>query len=267
MEKNKLKGATFGQAGGKEHQKALRKKNKEIDKMAREKERFDRENPKPENALSYLESLIQNIPKPKTPVTFLGINGKKKKRTKKKDERTVEELDGSEKTTDEIELDGVLKEVEEEAKLDMVTAEEPGAGEDKKEQRRSSFFSPISMSIGRRKTEECVVAGQGVIRASIQRELFRKIATTLSPFKRKTKKEAKSETKTGSHGEDVVLPEIISPKAAMKREEGLEHIDGGEGDDTEEGKEMPKPKRRRKKKKRKKVDGVEGGGESAIGIM
>ena len=312
LEKNKLKGATFKETGGKNHQKALRKKRKEADKEAREKEKYDLENPKPENALSYLEvragmarvrdigvrageersddaadstarflllaslvavaflsqGLIQNIPKPKTPIAILG-GGRKKKKSKKKEEGEEdgngnEAEEAGEKTSEEVELDNVLKEVEEEAGVKTADGGGKGDGEaDVKKAQKLSFFSPISM--GRRKPKDKkpeesspeavdLAAGEGMVRASVQRELFRKIATTFSPFKRKLKKEAEPTSGSPGKKEDVVLPEIISsPQVVENREERIREGEGGQ-----EG-EVPKPKkRRRKKKKKKREEGGEG---------
>jgi len=277
LEKNKLKGATFGETGGKQHQKALRKKRKEADRKAREKEQYELENPKPENALSYLEGLIQNIPKPKTPIAILGGGRKKKKKKKNRNNKNDNENEkeggeggngngeaeeAGEKTPDEIELDNMLKEVEEEAGVKEVEeANSMAEGESGKTKKRS-FFSPISMAMRKpkdRKPEQSspeavdLAAEEGVVRASVQRELFRKIATTFSPFKRKLKKEAEPDG-TGSPGEDVVLPEIISSPKVEKREE---RIGEGEGDEDDEG--VPKPKKRRRRKKKKKEKDEEGG--------
>ncbi|GMH89970.1 hypothetical protein TL16_g11626 [Triparma laevis f. inornata] len=100
LQKDKLRGTSFGTMGGKEHQKALRKKKKASDKKIRDKEKWDLENPRPDNALSYLEGLMAAAPKPKSP-----------------------------KEEGEAELDSVLKDVEEEAGVVIVGDGEDGGGE------------------------------------------------------------------------------------------------------------------------------------------
>ncbi|GMH95859.1 hypothetical protein TrVE_jg5755 [Triparma verrucosa] len=292
LQKDKLRGTSFGAMGGKEHQKALRKKQKEKDRKIREKEKFDRENPKPDNALSYLEQLMAAAPKPKTPVDF--FKKKKKKRKKKRggekegegegDGSVVEEGEGGvvvvEKSEGEEELDSVLKEVEEETGVVIVGDEDNDEGdgidddvngeglEEAKPKKKISFFSPISFGTlggggsksSKKKKENIDAIGTdgSPIRDSIRLELFGKIKETLSPFRRKTKKKERGKVEVGEVGKGDRGGGggggdfVVLPDISSPNPKLFNDEDGGGNGEMGVEGEEPKKKKRRKKKKKKK---------------
>jgi len=283
VSKDKFRGTTFHQRGGKDVNRIERARQKQKEKETREREKFLEDNPPPENALAYIENLMKGGEKLKSfvPSSYISTSPKKKKKKKKKKKNTKneeeeEEVDGAQEEGQE-EVEALLKEVEDEAGVNILGEEEErsnqvdgegkeaeGAGEkddgESKKQMTSRFsaiFSPIAKMRGNNS-----VALQNSIRDSVKFEFFGKIAQTLSPFKKKMKAE---EAKAMEEKAKDSLPELRSPpqdKVSPEFNLDLSNIgdkDGASENSTvkaqlmEEGAEngvKPKKKKRKKKKNR-----------------
>ena len=286
VSKDKFRGTTFHQRGGKEVNRIERARMKKKEKDQKEKEKFLEDNPPPENALAYIENLMKGGEKLKTfvPSGLIRRSPKKKKKSNSK-QKDADEYRQEEPEEGQEEVEALLRDVENEAGVNILgddndqewkgkgkTNEEgEGATKKPKASRLSAIFSPISKLRGNNS-----VALPSGIRDSVRLEFFGKIAQTLSPFKKKAKaketsaeEEGKGEEGKGEEGTEIqkeFLPELLSPpqeKASSEFQFKLE-LDGT-GDQhagaTElpfndngthgHGGELTKPKKKRKKKKKK----------------
>jgi len=276
--KDKFRGTTFHQRGGKDVNRIERAKMKQKEKLTKEKDKFLEENPPPDNPLAYLESLAKGG---KTLMTFdahslisRGPKKEEKKKKKKKQKKQGEEKgidDEQEEVPEEgqEEVEALLKEVENETGVNILADDDEGTltggGKDEdttllegngkvKGSRMSSIFSPIAS-----KLRGINVTSQAGVRDSVRFEFLGKIASTLSPFKKKMKAEAKVDEK---------LPELMSPPQEKVTPEFKLNLDGvgagdeGGGDERGVGfvgeptEGSPEKKKRRKKKKKREKDGV-----------
>ena len=282
VSKDKFRGTTFHQRGGKEVNRIERAREKKKEKLEKEREKFLEDNPPPENALSYIENLMKGGEKLKTfvPSEFISRSPNKKKKRKKSkqmgatDDGQEDQEQGPEEGQEEVEA--LLRDVEKEAGVSILGDEEDeGEGkpngssvrgnkalEDEggdstkktKASRLSAIFSPISKLTGNNS-----IAFPSGVRESVRFEFLGKIAQTLSPFKKKMKSK-----ETNDEGQiQTFLPELLSPQQEKAAPEFQFKPDlEGTGDENAGATEVPFnnegthggdiPKKKRKKKKKKK---------------
>ena len=263
VKKDKFRGTSFHQRGGKDVNRADRAARKKKEKAQREHEEYLRDNPPIENPLMHLESLVRAAPKPPSPSKFIQRSAppKKKKRSAKKDEN-YGSGDGEVLAEGQEEVESLLKEIEEEAgdsnavsgkiEVNLVSSPKNVASSEAK----TSFLSPLSFF------------GDGA-----KLELFgKKIAETLSPFRKRSdenKKVALDEPGDQREATDTTLPVILVSPTQAKVDVAF-NFNVKEQEEQEEspqraehplGDPVKRKKKGKKKKKKKKSRGREEGSD------